>query len=192
VVVGVDLAVVGELGPAALLFPPGRLRRIAASTPARATTTTAARIGHQKRRLRRSSGGTLTLGGGPETTRVPPLATGAAAGDVGGRRAITCVVALLGASGVAAGGVGRAFATSTMLGRTTGSADIILVSIGVSGPLWDGGSHAPEATRCSTAIGFGSSPNGGLPSTAMYSVAPREYTSLAKSDAPPRATSGAR
>ena len=48
------------------------------------------------------------------------------------------------------------------------------------------------ATRYRTAIGLGSRPNGGVPSSEAYSVAPRENTSAAKPDVPPRATSGAR
>ena len=40
----------------------------------------------------------------------------------------------------------------------------------------------PDATRCRTAIGLGSRPNGGVPSSAAYIVAPRENTSAAKSD----------
>ena len=42
-----------------------------------------------------------------------------------------------------------------------------------------GGSTSPDATRCSRAMGFSCVPNGGRPSSAVYSVDPSENTSEA-------------
>ncbi len=86
----------------------------------------------------------------------------------------------------------RRFATSTIVGRSVGDCAIIESRMPVSGPLRTGGLVSPDATRCSTAIGLASLPEGGSPSTTMNSVAPSEYTSDAKSEPCPRATSGAR
>lgn len=51
---------------------------------------------------------------------------------------------------------------------------------------------SPRATRCRSAYGFSSPSNGGLPSTAAYSIAPSEKTSDANTASAPPATSGAR
>ena len=83
-------------------------------------------------------------------------------------------------------------ATACIGGRDSGSVDSICTIAEASAPLRCGGSICPAATRCSRAMEFSSLPKGGVPSSAAYSVAPREKTSEAKSDASPRATSGAR
>lgn len=59
------------------------------------------------------------------------------------------------------------FATSCMGGRSTASGANIRTSRGVSWPLRRGGNDCPDATRCSSAIGFWSAPNGGEPSSAV-------------------------
>ena len=64
-------------------------------------------------------------------------------------------------------------AAALIEGRSEGSGDSILSSRGVMGPLGRGSSKSPAATRCSSAMGFWSLPNGGAPSSAAYNVAPR-------------------
>ncbi len=82
--------------------------------------------------------------------------------------------------------------TSLIAGRSVGCGAIRAARTGANDPARRAGRGGWEATRCRVAIGLLSAPNGDSPSTAKYRVAPREYTSLAKSDASPRATSGAR
>ena len=63
-----------------------------------------------------------------------------------------------------------------MSGRSSTRACIIAISGSDIGPACCGGS-CPAATACSSASVFSLSPNGGRPSIAAYSVAPRENTS---------------
>src|SRR5687767_12626573 len=86
----------------------------------------------------------------------------------------------------------RASATALIDGRSWVSIDSMCMITGVSGLLRCGGGNCPEATRCSNAMVLSPVPNGGQPSSALYSVEPSENTSEAKFAPLPRATSGAR
>ncbi len=86
----------------------------------------------------------------------------------------------------------RVAATAFIVGRAAASGASMAMMTSVMAPARCGGVNSPEATRYSTAIAFVSVPNGGVPSTAAYRVDPRENTSDAKVELPPRATSGAR
>jgi hypothetical protein len=81
--------------------------------------------------------------------------------------------------------------TSLMVGRSAGSGLSIHMMVSVSGPERFGCRISLRTTRSSSAMALTSSPNGGVPSTAAYRVAPSEKTSAGNATGCPCATSGA-
>ena len=81
---------------------------------------------------------------------------------------------------------------SLIVGRSSASVRSSCISSAVSAPAWRGGCTLPSATSRSSANWFCRSGNGGPPSTASYSVAPKEKTSDLNVGSWPLATSGAR